>query len=264
MSESTTSEFQSSATYPDLVGQVAVVTGGSRGLGAATAMALAANGVAVAVTGRDEEAISTVVEAISRNGGRSVGVSADCTNGDDLKILHDKVTNQLGPVDILAVFAGGNGMPVPTTDETAQHWREVVETDLTSTFLTISEFLPDMISQHSGSIITMSSAAARQAARSSAAYAAAKAGVIAFSRHLAGEFAGEGIRVNCVAPSAIESDHMRSWVTEEQRKALAAAFPLGRLGQPRDVAAATLFLASSASSWITGVTLDIAGGKIML
>ena len=264
MSESEASEFQFSATYPDLVGRVAVVTGGSRGLGAATAMALAANEVAVAVTGRDEVAISSVVEAITRNGGRSIGVSADCTNADDLEVLHNRVNHQLGPVDILVVFAGGNGMPVPTRDETVQHWREVIETDLTSTFLTITEFLSDMVSQHSGSIITMSSAAARQAARSSAAYAAAKAGVIAFSRHLAGEFASEGIRVNCIAPSAIENDHMRSWVPEEQRQALAAAFPLGRLGQPRDVAAATLFLASSASSWITGVTLDIAGGKVML
>ncbi len=264
MSESNASEFESAATYPDLAGQVAVVTGGSRGLGAATAMALAANGVSVAVTGRDEAAITTVVEAIIQNGGRSIGVSADCTNADDLKVLHDEVTDGLGPVDILAVFAGGNGMPVPTRDETAQHWREVIETDLTSTFLTISEFLSDMVSQHSGAIITMSSAAARQAARSSAAYAAAKAGVIAFSRHLAFEFASEGIRVNCIAPSAIENDHMRSWVPEEQRRALAAAFPLGRLGQPRDVASATLFLASSASSWITGVTLDIAGGKVML
>lgn len=146
----------------------------------------------------------------------------------------------------------------------AEHWREVIESDLTSTFLTVSAFLPAMIARRSGAIITMSSAAARQAARSSAAYAAAKSGVIAFSRHLAGEFAKDGIRVNCVAPSAIENDHMRSWVPEEQRKELAAVFPLGRLGQPEDVAAATLFLASSASSWITGVTLDIAGGKVML
>jgi 3-oxoacyl-[acyl-carrier protein] reductase len=121
-----------------------------------------------------------------------------------------------------------------------------------------------MVAQHSGVIITMSSAAARQAARSAAAYAAAKAGVIAFSRHLAGEFAKDGIRVNCLAPSAIENDHLRSWVPEEQRAALAEAFPLGRIGQPEDIAAAALFLASSASSWITGVTLDVAGGKVML
>jgi 3-oxoacyl-[acyl-carrier protein] reductase len=108
----------------------------------------------------------------------------------------------------------------------------------------------------------MSSSAARQAARSAAAYAAAKAGVIALTRHLAAEVAP--IRVNCLAPSATENDKMRTWMTAEQRAALGASFPLGRIGQPYDVAAAALFLASDASSWITGATLDISGGKIML
>ena len=121
-----------------------------------------------------------------------------------------------------------------------------------------------MLEQQHGSIITMSSAAARQAAQSNAAYAAAKAGVIAFSRHLANETAPHGIRVNCLAPSAVENDRMRSWMTAQQREQLAASFPLRRIGRPDDIAAATLFLASDSSSWITGITLDIAGGKIML
>lgn len=252
------------AHYPDLAGKVAVVTGGSRGIGAVTAQALAANGVAVAVVGRDEEALTAVVAAIRVRGGSALAVAADCTSEGELEDLRRRVDAEVGPVNILAAFAGGNGMPVPTASETADHWREVVDSDLTSTFLTISTFLPDMLVRHSGVIITMASAAARQAAKSSAAYAAAKAGVIAFSRHLAGEYAHEGIRINCIAPSAIENDRMRSWVPEEQRRALGEAFPLGRLGQPEDVAAATLFLASSASSWITGDTLDVAGGKVML
>ena len=251
-------------TYPDLAGKVAVITGGSRGIGAATARALAANGTAVAVAGRDHAAIDATVQGILAQGGTALGVVADCTIESDLAALRRKVVNDLGPVNILAAFAGGNGMPVPTDTETGEHWRQVIETDLTSAFLTVSAFLPTMIARHSGVIITMSSAAARQAAKSSAAYAAAKSGVIAFSRHLASEFAKDGIRVNCVAPSAIENDRMRSWVPAGQRQELAAAFPLGRLGQPADVAAATLFLASSAASWITGITLDIAGGKIML
>lgn len=255
---------QRPVTYPDLAGKIAVVTGGSRGIGAATARAFAVNGTGVAVVGRDRVAIDATVKGIMAEGGNALGVAADCTVDNDVSALRQRVADELGLVDVLAVFAGGNGMPVSTEEETSRHWREVIESDLTSTFLTVSAFLPTMIERQSGVIITMASSAARQAAHSSAAYAAAKSGVIAFSRHLAGEFAKEGIRVNCIAPSAIENDHMRSWVPDEQRKQLGAAFPLGRLGQPGDVAAAALFLASSASSWITGVTLDIAGGRIML
>ena len=252
------------AQYPELLGKVVVVTGGSRGIGAATARALGRNGVAVAVVGRDPAALATTVATVTSAGAAAIGIAADCTNEDDLDRLRKQVEAQLGSVDILAVFAGGNGMPVPTANETGAHWREVVDSDLTSTFLTVSTFLPGMIERRHGVIVTMSSAAARQAARSSAAYAAAKAGVIAFSRHLAGEYAKDGIRVNCVAPSAIENDRMRSWMSAGEREALGHSFPLDRIGQPEDVAAATLFLASEASSWITGATLDISGGKVML
>jgi 3-oxoacyl-[acyl-carrier protein] reductase len=251
-------------TYPGLTDKVAVVTGGSRGIGAATAAALADNGAIVAVVGRDQAAIDRTVEAITVSHGRAIGVVADCTVEADIEGLRKVVNDRLGPVDILAAFAGGNGMPVPTADETAAHWRAVIESDLTSTFLTVSAFLPSMIARRSGVIITMSSAAARQPARSSAAYAAAKGGVVAFSRHLANEVAGDGIRVNCLAPSAVENDKMRSSTTPDVRAAIGASIPLGRIGQPEDIAAAALFLASPASSWITGVTLDVAGGKIMV
>jgi 3-oxoacyl-[acyl-carrier protein] reductase len=252
------------ATYPDLAGKVAVVTGGSRGIGAAAALALAANGVSVVVVGRDKAAVDNSVGAVRSIGAQALGVIADCTVDAELDALQQAVSSDFGRVDILAAFAGGNGMPVATEKEIGAHWREVVETDLTSTFLTVSAFLPGMLDRNSGVIITMASSAARQAAKSSAAYAAAKAGVVALTRHLAGEFGNAGIRVNCIAPSAVENDRMRSWLAEEQRVALGASFPLGRIGQPEDVAAATLFLASDASSWITGVTLDVAGGKVML
>jgi 3-oxoacyl-[acyl-carrier protein] reductase len=127
-------------TYPDLEGKVAVVTGGSRGIGAATARALADNFVAVAVVGRDESAIDATVKGILAEGGTALGVAADCTIENDLNALRRRVSDDLGPVDILATFAGGNGMPVPTDEETGRHWREVIETDLTSTFLTVSAF----------------------------------------------------------------------------------------------------------------------------
>ncbi len=252
------------ATYPDLAGKVAVVTGGSRGIGAATAAALAANGAAVAVVGRDAQALGDVTRRIENAGGKAISLAADCTVADQVNGVAAAVTERLGPADILAAFAGGSGMPVPTVEETPEHWREVVDSDLTSAFLAIRAFLPRMVQRGQGVIVTMASSAARQAALSNAAYAAAKAGVVALTRHLAGEYARQGIRLNCLAPAAIENDRMRSWMTQEQRQGLGRSFPLGRLGQPEDVAAAALFLASDASSWITGATLDVAGGKVML
>jgi 3-oxoacyl-[acyl-carrier protein] reductase len=252
------------ARYPDLDGKTAVVTGGSRGIGAATARALAANGVAVAIVGRDEQALAAVTAGIGASGGHALAIRADCTVEADVEAGAGTVLEQLGPPHIVATFAGGSGMPVPTTQETAAHWREVIESDLTSAFLTISAFLPAMVERRRGAIVTMSSAAARQAARSNAAYAAAKGGVIAFTRHLANEIAPHGIRVNCLAPAATENERMRAATTDQQRQQLGASFPLGRIGQPEDVAAAAVFLASDASSWITGITLDVAGGKIML
>jgi 3-oxoacyl-[acyl-carrier protein] reductase len=250
--------------YPDLAGKVAVVTGGSRGIGAATGRALAAQGALVAIVGRDHNALSLTLKQIEEAGGRVIGVRADVTVEGDVDHLAGVVGEQLGPVDIVAAFAGGAGMPVPTAQETLTHWREVIDSELTSTFLTITAFLPGMVERSRGVIITMSSSAARQASQSSAAYAAGKAGVIALTRHLANEVGHQGVRINCLSPAAVVNDKMRAWVSEEDRAAMGATYPLGRLGQPEDVAEAALFLASDASSWITGVTLDVAGGRVMV
>jgi 3-oxoacyl-[acyl-carrier protein] reductase len=251
-------------TYPDLAGKIAVVTGGSRGIGAATGQALAGDGACVATVGRDERAIGATVQDIEKAGGWAIGVRTDVTVEAEVDHLAQVVSERLGPVDIVATFAGGAGTPVPTAEETATHWREVIDSELTSTFLTISAFLPGMIERRRGAIVTMSSSAGRQASQSSAAYAAGKAGVIALTRHLANEVGRQGIRVNCLSPSTIVNDKLRAWVSEEDRAAMGATYPLGRLGQPDDVAQAALFLASDASSWITGATLDIAGGKVMV
>jgi 3-oxoacyl-[acyl-carrier protein] reductase len=246
-----------------LAGRVAWVTGGSRGIGAATAARLAAHGALVGVGGRDEAAIDRVVAGIRAEGGRAVPAPGEATDPDALAQAHARLTEQVGPVELLAAFAGGNGHPRPTEEVQPEEWRRVIEGDLTSTFLTIRTVLPAMIAHGRGAIVTMSSAAGRQPSQAAAAYAAAKAGVVMLSRHLAAEMGPRGIRVNCLAPSAILNEKMTTAMTHEQRERLAATFPLGRLGLPEDVASAAVFLLSEQASWLTGVTLDVSGGRII-
>lgn len=247
-----------------IAGRVAMVTGGSRGIGAATAARLAASGAAVGVGGRDGAAIDHVVAAIRADGGRAVGVPADTTDAGALAAAFAALTHEFGPVDLLAAFAGGNGRPRPTEQVEPDEWRRVIEGDLTGTFLTIRAALPAMLEQGRGAIVTMSSAAGRLPSQAAAAYAAAKAGVVMLSKHLAAELGPRGIRVNCLAPSAVLNEKMAANMTAEQREQLAGAFPLGRLGRPDDVAAAAVFLLSDQASWLTGVTLDVSGGRIIV
>ena len=249
---------------PGLDGKVALVTGGSRGIGAATCRALAANGVAVAVNGRDRVAIDAVVESIDAAGGRAVAAPGDVTDPEAVAGMRDTVERALGPVEILAPFAGGQGHPTPTAQLRPDRWRAVLDSDLTSVFLTVHEFLPGMIARHAGSIILMSSTAGRHPSAANAAYAAAKAGVVMFGKHLANEVAQDGVRVNCLAPSAVLNDKMRKAMSDEQIQHLGDSFPRGRIGEPEDVARAVLYFAAPASSWITGVTLDLTGGRVIV
>ena len=252
-------------TYPDLVGKVAVVTGGSGGIGAATCRLLAASGAKVVVNGRDEAKIGAVVGGIQADGGQAIGVAADVTDFAAIERMRERVKEELGPVDVLAAFAASGGPPPgPTAQITEEEWRSAIEGNLTSTFLTLKSFLPGMIERKSGSIVTMASSAGRVLTPAPTAYAAAKAGVVMLSQQVASEVGNHGVRVNCLAPDTILTERTQCFMTEDQQQQWAAMFPLGRLGMPEDVALATLFLASESSSWLTGITLDVAGGKIML
>jgi 3-oxoacyl-[acyl-carrier protein] reductase len=258
-------ELQRLPTYPDLANRVALVTGGSRGIGAATARVLAANGVRVAVNGRHQAAIDKTVAEIRAGGGHAAGVAADCTSFADIERMRHHIEQELGPVDVLAAFvAGGHAGPGPSVQLSEEAWRSTIDGTLSPTFLTVRSFLPGMIERGHGSIITMASSAARLALGAPAAYATAKAGVIMLSRHLANEVGRHGIRVNCLAPHTILTDDIRSRMPAQQQREWAAQVPLGRLGTPDDVALAALFLASDSSGWITGVTLDVAGGRVVL
>lgn len=250
--------------YPDLEGKVALVTGGSRGIGAATCMALARNGVKVAVNGRDDAAIDATVGALRAFQPDAMGAPADCASASAVEAMRDRVLAQLGVPDFIVSFAGGGtGRPVPFVQISEADWRSSIDNNLTSTFLTIRAFLPGMLERGTGSIATMASAGGRIAQGAPAAYGAAKAGIIMLTRHLAHELGPAGVRVNCISPSAVLTERTRQSMPEEQQQRMRTAFPLGRLGQPDDVAAATLFLLSSASAWVTGVTLDVAGGRVM-
>src|SRR5215203_4809125 len=252
--------------YPDLAGKVAVVTGGSGGIGAATSCRLlAANGARVAVNGRDQARIQAVVDAIHAGGGEAIGVNGDCTDLAAIERMRQQVEQDLGPAEVLAAFVGGGrARPGPVAEVPEQDWRSTVDGSLTATFLTLKSFLPGMIERGRGAIVTMASSAARLPGLGAPApYVAAKAGVVMLTRQVASEVGRHGIRVNCLAPHTILTEQIQRVAPPVWREKMAAAVPLGRLGTPEDVALAAVFLASDSAAWLTGVTLDVAGGYVM-
>jgi 3-oxoacyl-[acyl-carrier protein] reductase len=253
-------------SYPDLDGKVAVVTGGSKGIGAATCILLGRNRARVAVCGRDPETIERVTsETRDAGAARAVGLAADLTIPDGVARLRADVEKELGPAEILFAFAGGFGARTPLLRTQLEEWNAVVESNLTSTFLTLREFAPGMVERGSGSIVTMASNAARFLdIKLTASYAAAKAGIMMLSRHAALELGPHGVRVNILAPATILSERVKANMDEERLASIAAMAPLGTVGVPEDPALAALFLASDSARWMTGVTLDVAGGRIMM
>jgi 3-oxoacyl-[acyl-carrier protein] reductase len=166
---------------------------------------------------------------------------------------------------VLAAFVGGGrARPGPVADVPQKDWQATVDGSLTATFLTLKSFLPGMTQRGRGAIVTMASSAARLPGLGAPApYVAAKAGVIMLTRQVASEVGRHGVRVNCLAPHTILTEQVQRVAPQEWREKMAAAIPLGRLGTPEDVALAAVFLASDSAAWITGVTLDVAGGYVM-
>jgi 3-oxoacyl-[acyl-carrier protein] reductase len=249
-----------------LKGRVALVTGSSRGIGAAVARLLAREGALVAVHGRDIEAREAVRRDIEASGGRAIGVDGDVTDFRAIEAMRLCVEETLGPVDVLIANAGGSyTLPALIEEIPEDGWRASVEGNLTATFLTLKSFLPGMKARGRGAIVTLSSSAARRPhPRSPIPYAAAKAGIVILTQDVAAQAGPFGVRVNCVAPETILTERNRERIPAAQQAAMREEHPLRRLGEPDDVAQAIVYLASNAAGWITGVVLDVAGGAVMV
>lgn len=246
--------------------KIALVTGSSRGIGAAIAREFAREGAAVVVHGRDRDALASVSAEIEQTGGRVIHVVAELTSFRDIEAARLEIERELGPVDVLVANAGGNLAPPGPIEETSEEgWRATVDVNLTATFLTIKDFLPGMKERRRGVIITISSAAGRRAhPRSPIAYGAAKAGIELMTQHIAAQVGPFGVRANCIAPETILTERNERQIPDDQKQGLIEMHPLRRLGTPEDVASAARFLASDEAGWITGVVLDVAGGAVML
>jgi 3-oxoacyl-[acyl-carrier protein] reductase len=248
-----------------LKGKVVLVTGGSRGLGRATALAFAAEGARVAVSyvRRAADAARLVKEIRSRRGAKAVAVRADVAVPADVRRMFDRAERALGPVDVLVNNAGYWTKAV-VREMTDAAWRRVLDVNLTGPFLTCRETVRRWrAAGRGGSIVNVTSQAAHAGSLSGHAhYAAAKAGLANLTISLAREVAVLGIRVNSVAPGFMRTEMIEAAVSEDAARTL-QRIPLGRIADPAEVASAVVFLASDRASYITGAALDVNGGMVM-
>ncbi len=240
--------------------QVALVTGASRGIGKAIALALAAEGASVVVNyTSSQDAAQALVETIVKAGGKAVAIKADVAQPEQVEALVKETLAQLGRIDILVNNAG-------ITRDTLllrmklEDWQAVINLNLTGVFLCTQAVSKSMLKQRSGKIINIASVAGQMGNPGQANYSAAKAGVIGLTKTLAKEFASRGITVNAVAPGFIETDMTEGLKAEEILKII----PLGRYGKPEEIAGMVAFLASDpAANYITGQFFNVDGGMVM-
>jgi NAD(P)-dependent dehydrogenase (short-subunit alcohol dehydrogenase family) len=248
-----------------LEGKVAVVTGSSRGIGRAIAEGLASAGAAVAVNGRDSVGTQTVAGVIAAAGGKSVAVSADVSKPAEVERLIDVTVTTFGRLDIIVNNAGISPYYKPAETVTEAEWDNVMRGNLKSVFLCCQAAGRVMIPQNSGRIINMSSIGGTVALPRLLAYSSAKGAINQLTRVLAVEWARHHILVNAIAPGFIETDLTRG-LRENPRllDGLLRQVPLGRLGKPAEIVGAAIYLASDASSYVTGQMLEISGGWMAL
>src|SRR5271155_2179424 len=238
--------------------KIALITGASQGIGRATALALAASGAKVAVAARNTEKLATLVTEIEAAGGEALAVPMDVADGAQIKIGFQQVLARFGKLDILV-----NNAAI-TRDTLAlrmklEDWEAVLKTNLTGAHLCIQQALATMMRARAGRIINISSVVAQSGNAGQANYVAAKAGLIGLTKAIAIEMASRNITVNAVAPGFIETP-MTDVLPDKVKEELKTRIPLGRMGSPREIAAAIVFLASDEAGYITGHVLNVNGG----
>ena len=252
--------------YLDLTGRVALVTGASSGIGAATASALADLGAIVALGyHQNEEGANQVLDQIMKEGGKALTICADMRRVADISSLVKRATDELGPIDILVNNAGSLVQRQAIRELTPEHWNEIMNLNLTSVMLCSQAVATSMIERKRGAIINIVSIAGRTGGGpGAAAYSVAKGGLITFTKSLAKELAPHGVRVNAISPGVIDTPFHQVFSTPEMIRNFVTTIPLARLGTPLECAKVIAFLASDASSYIVGETIEVNGGQLML
>jgi 3-oxoacyl-[acyl-carrier protein] reductase len=245
----------------DLKGKVAVVTGASKGIGAATAKALAAAGASVVVNyASSREGAERVVAAIKAAGGKAIAVKGDVAKSADVQNLFDKAKGEFGKIDVLVNNAGVYRFD-PIENVTEDEFHRQFNTNVLGTLLATREAVKHF-GNHGGSVINITSAASNTATPTNSVYSATKSALEAVTRVLAAELGPRRIRVNAIAPGGVETEglHALGVIGSDFEKQMVADTPLGRLGQPDDIAKVAVFLASDDSGWLTGERLQASGG----
>jgi NAD(P)-dependent dehydrogenase (short-subunit alcohol dehydrogenase family) len=248
---------------PSLRGKVAIVTGASRGIGAATARAFADAGAAVALAARSEHELTELAAAIDAAGGRAIAVPTDVGDADAVRQLVERTVQTFGRLDLAFNNAAGGGLPpTPLADVPVDAYDTAIAITLRSVFLSMKFEIPAILqTREGGAIVNMSSTAGLEAVGGLAGYVSAKHGVIGLTKTAALDYGDRNIRVNAVAPGPILTDNLARAGEEAQRRA-ASAMPIRRVGQPNEVARVVVWLCSDRASYITGATIPIDGGKL--